>query len=61
MSHRTCGHLTCDCRISTEQEFCSQECRDKSLSGSKEPCCCGHDDCPTPLSRDPRRTPGESD
>lgn len=37
-----CAHPGCHCKVQPGEEYCSEECRDRS---DDEPCDCGHSGC----------------
>ena len=39
-----CAHSPCICQVTTDQEFCSDRCREHAASGN-ERCTCGHEEC----------------
>ncbi len=41
---KKCAHVPCVCEITSEQEYCSDRCRNNAADGS-DTCTCGHIDC----------------
>lgn len=41
-----CRHRGCKCDVTLPASYCRKYCEEAAVSGSKEPCRCGHDACP---------------
>ena len=39
-----CAHAPCVCQVTTDQEYCGEQCR-KHAQAEHDTCTCGHADC----------------
>lgn len=40
-----CAHGECSCEVTSDQEYCSDQCSKAESEGTEGACDCGHDAC----------------
>jgi hypothetical protein len=43
---KTCAHIPCLCKVSAEEEYCGENCRDAGTDDVEIACQCDHASCP---------------